>query len=45
MEHWLSGEMRAELSVANGSPVVKVELDAEYHFPDLDRANNVWERE
>lgn len=24
--------------------VVKVEIDPEYHFPDKDRANNVWER-
>ncbi|UCC83638.1 MAG: M1 family metallopeptidase [Gemmatimonadota bacterium] len=44
VEHWLSGQTRAELSVANGSPVVKVEIDAEYHFPDIDRGNNVWEK-
>jgi hypothetical protein len=44
VEHWLSGQTRAELSVANGSPVVKVEIDAEGLFPDIDRENNVWER-
>jgi hypothetical protein len=44
VEYWLSGKTRAELSLANGSPVVKVEIDAEYVFPDVDRENNVWER-
>jgi hypothetical protein len=43
VEHWLSGETRAEVSVANGSPVVRVEIDAGYLFPDVDRENNVWE--
>ncbi len=42
MEHWLSGQMRAELSIAAGSPVVRVEIDPELGFPDVDRANNVW---
>jgi hypothetical protein len=44
VEHWLSGQTSAELSVANGSPVVKVEIDAGGLFPDIDRENNVWVR-
>jgi hypothetical protein len=42
VETWLSGETRAELKVPAGSPVVRVEIDAEMTFPDIDPANNVW---
>lgn len=45
VETWLSGTTRAELSVPAGSPVVKVEIDAEKLFPDVDDRNNIWERE
>jgi hypothetical protein len=40
---WLSGETSAELRIPPGSAVVRVEIDAENAFPDIDRGNNVWE--
>ena len=43
VETWLSGVRRATVTVpAGSSPVVRVEIDPESHFPDVDRANNVW---
>jgi hypothetical protein len=42
---WLSGHTTAELEVPGGSPVVRVEIDAEQGFPDIDRSNNTWNRE
>lgn len=44
VERWLAGETRAVVEIPGGSPVVRVEIDPERHFPDLDRENNVWER-
>ena len=44
VEHWLAGNRTAELSITTDSPVIKVEIDAEGVFPDVDRDNNVWER-
>lgn len=41
---WLSGATTAAVSVTTTSPVVKVEIDAEHAFPDVDRGNNVWVR-
>jgi hypothetical protein len=45
VETWLSGEIQAELRVQAGSPVVRVEIDAELAFPDVDTSNNVWDRD
>ena len=42
VEKWLSGETIAEIRVRSGSPVVRVEIDPEVTFPDIDRTNNVW---
>ncbi|HEX2201817.1 MAG TPA: M1 family metallopeptidase [Longimicrobium sp.] len=43
VETWLRGERRATVTVpAGASPVVRVEIDPEQAFPDVDRANNVW---
>jgi hypothetical protein len=40
---WLAGARQATVTVpAAASPVVRVEIDAERHFPDADRRNNVW---
>ncbi|HET7274435.1 MAG TPA: hypothetical protein VFI91_04615, partial [Longimicrobiaceae bacterium] len=39
---WLSGDRTARVMVPDGSPVTRVEIDAEHHFPDVDRTNNVW---
>lgn len=44
VSHWLSGARRAEISVAAMAPVVKVEIDPEGAFPDIDRRNNVWQK-
>jgi hypothetical protein len=40
---WLNGTTSAALTIPAGSPVVRVEIDAENGFPDIDRSNNVWE--
>jgi hypothetical protein len=45
VETWLGGATSAELQVPRGAPVVRVEIDPEFAFPDIDRANNVWARE
>lgn len=42
VEHWLSGTRTARVMVPEGSPVVRVEIDAAGDFPDVDRTNNVW---
>jgi len=39
---WLAGARRHTLRVADPSSVVRVELDPEKRFPDIDRANDVW---
>jgi aminopeptidase N len=44
VEAWLDGSSRAEVQVT-GPEVVKVEIDAAGLFPDIDRSNNVWEKE
>lgn len=41
---WLTGARRAETTVAPGSAVTRVEIDADRVFPDADRTNNVWPR-
>ncbi|HXV86595.1 MAG TPA: M1 family metallopeptidase [Gemmatimonadales bacterium] len=44
VEHWLRGARTAEVVIPAGAEVVRVELDPEGVFPDVDRTNNVWER-
>ncbi|NIM50912.1 MAG: M1 family peptidase [Gemmatimonadales bacterium] len=39
---WLSGSWTAEVVVRTDSPVVRVVIDADSVFPDVDRENNVW---
>jgi hypothetical protein len=41
---WLQGARHATLTLPAGSPLTRVEIDAEGNFPDADRANNVWRR-
>lgn len=43
VETWLGGATSASVTVPAGSPVSKVELDAQRAYPDLDRANNIWQ--
>jgi hypothetical protein len=42
VSHWLSGQRSAEVLLPSGLPVVRVEIDPERAFPDVNRANNVW---
>ena len=42
VETWLSGATRAALTLPPGKSVQRVEIDAEFHFPDINRDNNVW---
>lgn len=45
VETWLEGTRTATLTLPRGaSPVIRVEIDAENAFPDIDRENNVWTR-
>lgn len=41
---WLRGERRAILRVAASPKIIKVEIDPENAFPDIDRTNNRWGR-
>ena len=45
VETWLEGKTTAELMVPSVSPVVRVEIDAAHVFPDIDRRNDVWDRD
>ncbi len=44
VETWLVGKTEAVLKVREGSPVIRVEIDPDRRFPDVDRENNVWPR-
>ena len=39
---WLGGSRRAAIRVAGEPRIVRVEIDPEGAFPDLDRQNQVW---
>ena len=41
VETWMNART-ATVSVPAGSPIVRVEIDAQRAFPDTNRANNVW---
>ncbi len=41
---WLEGKTETTLDLPAGPAVQRVEIDAERHFPDIDRRNNVWTR-
>jgi aminopeptidase N len=41
---WLEGRTRASVTIPSGPAVERVAIDAEHHFPDIDRADNVWTR-
>lgn len=42
VETWLSGARSATLTLQAPGPVVRVEIDPEHLFPDVDRENNIW---
>ena len=43
VETWFNTN-RTTVTVPAGSPIVRVEIDAQRAFPDADRSNNVWGR-
>lgn len=45
MTDWLNGLRTTQYRMSVDSPVVKVEIDPDVLFPDVDRSNNVWQRE
>jgi hypothetical protein len=42
VDTWLTGARTTTLTLPAGSPVVRVEIDPERAFPDIDRTNNLW---
>lgn len=44
VDTWLAGHRTASISVETASPVVRVVIDPDATFPDVDRSNNAWER-
>jgi aminopeptidase N len=44
VDHWLQGHRTKELTIDSNSQVVRVEIDPENHFPDVNPSNNVWKR-
>ncbi len=42
---WLNGATTASFSLATDSPIVRVVIDPENIFPDVDISNNGWQRE
>ena len=45
VEVWLAGATRDTLRVVNGATVTKVEIDPEQSFADVDRTNQIWNRQ
>jgi hypothetical protein len=41
---WLAGARTAMAEVASSPRVVRIEIDPDLHFADVDRTNNVWPR-
>jgi hypothetical protein len=44
VETWLTGTRTATLTLQAPGPVVRVEIDPDHLFPDVNRENNVWTR-
>lgn len=44
VQHWLDGYKTKEVRISTTSPVVKVEIDPEINFPDVNRQNNLWKK-
>jgi hypothetical protein len=42
---WLAGTRRHTLRLPATPEIVRLEIDPDNHFPDIDRVNNVWTRE
>jgi hypothetical protein len=45
VSHWLKGEVEAQIRIpSSAGAVTRVEIDPHHLFPDVNRANNLWER-
>ncbi len=44
VDHWLQGHRTKELIIDSDSQIVRIEIDPENHFPDVNPSNNIWER-
>jgi hypothetical protein len=45
VSHWLRGEVEAQIRIPSSvGGVTRVEIDPHHLFPDVNRANNLWER-
>lgn len=44
VSEWLTGKRSAEVILPGARSVVRVEIDAEQAYPDVDRTNNSWDR-
>jgi hypothetical protein len=44
VETWLAGARTATVTLQAPGPVVRIEIDPEHVFPDVNRADNVWTR-
>jgi hypothetical protein len=42
VDEWLAGQRRVTVRVAREPRIVRVEIDPDSLFPDVDRANQVW---
>jgi len=42
VDTWLAGTRTATVTLQAPGPVVRIEIDPEHLFPDVNRANNVW---
>ncbi|HUE77229.1 MAG TPA: M1 family metallopeptidase [Longimicrobiales bacterium] len=42
VDQWLEGAATTTVTLPAGAVVIRVEIDPEEHFPDVDRSDNVW---
>jgi hypothetical protein len=42
---WLRGAVHTLVATRAGAPIVRIDLDPEFDFPDVDRTNNTWPAE
>ncbi len=44
VDHWLKGYRTKQIHIQSESEIVRIEIDPENHFPDINTANNIWEK-
>jgi hypothetical protein len=44
VDAWLTGVRQTRFTLDDGASVIRVEIDPEHVFPDIDRRNNAWSR-